>query len=249
LLFSHTSQKPPAARQKEWRICFFSEEAIPEWNFFRRDKWVIVASIVASKCFDKDVNLMETRSTEEITLILHKAVRGDTTAVNDLMPLVYSELRALAGSYFRSQRPEHTLQPTALVHESFVKLVGASHISWESRAHFFEIAAKAMREILADHARRKKAAKRGGGQKRITLFGLITPLKDAAEIDLVALDEALAKLNSLSERQARIVEMRFLAGLSEKDVAHVLGVNTRTVQRDWRAAKAFLKAELSGDAL
>lgn len=190
---------------------------------------------------------MSENPSEDITIILHKAVRGDASAVAALMPLVYNELRALAGSYFRSQRPEHTLQPTALVHESYMKLVGASHISWESRAHFFEIAAKAMREILADHARRKKAAKRGGGQGRITLFGLITPHTEAAQIDLVALDEALTKLAALSERQSRIVEMRFLAGLNENETAHVLGVNTRTVQRDWRVAKAFLKAELAGN--
>jgi len=130
-----------------------------------------------------------------------------------------------------------------------MKLIGASHISWESRAHFFEVAAKAMREILADHARRKKAAKRGGGKGRVTLLGLVTPHTEAAQIDLVALDDALTKLHALSERQCRIVEMRFLAGLNEKETAHVLGVNTRTVQRDWRMAKAFLKAELAGDTL
>lgn len=192
---------------------------------------------------------MNEGSIPEITQILHEVANGDQKAVTTLMPLVYSELRALAGHYFQVQRVGHTLEPTALVHESFMKLAGAAHISWESRAHFFEIAAKAMREILADHARRKKAAKRCGGRERVTLSGLITPTTEAAQVDLVALDDALVKLSSLSEQQARIVEMRFLAGLIEKEVAHVLGISERTVQREWRVAKAFLRAELAGESL
>jgi RNA polymerase sigma factor (TIGR02999 family) len=163
--------------------------------------------------------------------------------------MVYDELRALAGSYFERQSPEHTLQPTALVHEAFVKLVQPAGGEWESRSHFFAVAAKAMRQILADHARRKKAAKRGGGrQHRVTLSGLLTPPTIEQQIDLIALDAALETLARLSPRQSQIVEMRFLAGLDEREVAHVLNVTTRTIQREWRMAKAFLWRELSGDS-
>ena len=193
---------------------------------------------------------MAAGSSGEITEVLTRVGRGEKSAAAALLPLVYDELRALAGSYFRRQRPEHTLQPTALVHEAFVKLAGHTNAGWQSRAHFFAVAAKAMRQILADHARRKKAAKRSGGrQNRVTLSGLLTPTTDESQVDLIALDEAMANLAKLSSRQGRIVEMRFLAGLCEDEVAHVLGVTPRTVQRDWRMAKAFLRCELDGDSL
>ncbi|MHC4942508.1 MAG: sigma-70 family RNA polymerase sigma factor [Planctomycetota bacterium] len=185
----------------------------------------------------------------EITLILTKVGRGDDSAVAALLPVVYDELRALAGSYFKRQTPGHTLEPTALVHDAFIKLAGSASIDWKDRAHFFAIAAMAMRQILADHARSKKAAKRGDGKDRVTLSGLETPHDAESQIDLIALDDALAKLAELAPRQARIVEMRFLAGLNENETAHVLDVTTRTVRREWRLAKAFLECELSGNNL
>jgi len=187
---------------------------------------------------------MEKKSSKEITEILARVEEGDDLAMAALLPEVYSEMRALAGSYFRNERAEHTLQPTALVHEAFVRLAGSAGASWESRAHFFAIAAQVMRRILTDHARTKKASKRGGGQERITLSGLLTPPNLTMQLDLLALDEALTKLSELFPRQGRIVEMRFLGGLNEKEVAHVLGVTTRTVQREWRMARAFLRLEL-----
>jgi RNA polymerase sigma-70 factor (ECF subfamily) len=178
------------------------------------------------------------------TAILARVRQGDASAAAELLPFVYDELRALASGFFRRQNPNHTLQPTALVHEAFAKLAGWSD-EWESRAQFLAVAAKAMRQVLADHARSKRAAKRGGGRGRVTLSGLATPPVEPTPIDLIALDEALAELSALSPRQGQIVEMRFLAGLDEREIAHVLGVTTRTVQREWRIAKAFLRAALS----
>jgi RNA polymerase sigma-70 factor (ECF subfamily) len=193
---------------------------------------------------------MTERSPQGITEILARVGRGEEAAAATLLPMVYDELRALAGSFFEHQSPGHTLQPTALVHEAFLKLAQPEAGTWESRAHFFAVAAKAMRQILADHARRKKAAKRGGDQQhRVTLSGLQTPANVEQEIDLIALDEALSKLSELSPRQSQIVEMRFLAGLDEGAVAHVLSVTPRTVQREWRLAKAFLRCELSGNSV
>jgi RNA polymerase sigma-70 factor (ECF subfamily) len=193
---------------------------------------------------------MTGRPPEAITEILVRVERGEESAAATLLPLVYDELRALAGSFFEHRSPGHTLQPTALVHEAFLKLAQPGAGTWQSRAHFFAVAAKAMRQILADHARRKKAAKRGGDQQhRVTLSGLRTLANVEQEIDLIALDEALSKLSELSPRQSQIVEMRFLAGLDESAVAHVLNVTPRTVQREWRLAKAFLRCELSGNSV
>ncbi len=189
---------------------------------------------------------MGTESPREITEMLARVEQGDESAIATLLPRVYGELRALAGSYFRSERPEHTLQPTALVHEAYVRLAGSESAGWENRAHFFAIAAQVMRRVLTDHARAKKSSKRGSGHKRITLSGLLTPSSEEMQIDLFALDEAMTRLSELFPRQGRIVEMRFLGGLDENEVAYVLGVTTRTVQRDWRMAKAFLRVELKG---
>lgn len=192
---------------------------------------------------------MENSSPNEITEILGRIGREDDSAAAALLPLLYQELRAQAVSYFRRENPDHTLQPTALVHEAFIKLTGHAETGWESRAHFFAVAAKAMRQILINHAQGKRAAKRGGGKQRVTLSGLATPLGAESEIDLADLETALTKLAELSPRQAQIVEMRFLAGLDEKEIAHVLDVSTRTIEREWRMARAFLECELSGDGL
>jgi RNA polymerase sigma-70 factor, ECF subfamily len=185
----------------------------------------------------------------EVTELFARIQDGELGAVEALLPLLYRELRAMAGSYFQRQTPGHTLQPTALVHEVFLKLARGQGADWESRAHFLAVAARAMRQVLANHAESKRAAKRGGGMPRITLSGLATPPHAESLVDLIDLDDALAKLSEVSTRQARIVEMRFLAGIGEEEIAHVLGVSTRTVQREWRMARAFLKCELSGDEL
>lgn len=185
----------------------------------------------------------------EISRIIARVGSSDDSAAAALLPLVYDELRALAIHHFQRERSDHTLQPTALVHEVFVRLADSASIDWKDRAHFFAVAAGAMRRVLTDHARRKRAAKRGGRGERVTLSGLDGQPAEAAPIDLVALDAALTRLWERSARQGRIVEMRFLAGLSEKEVAHVLDLSLRTVQREWRTARAFLRCELGGDSL
>lgn len=181
--------------------------------------------------------------------MLARAAAGDDLASEALLPLLYDELRALARGFFRSRTPAHKLQPTALVHEAFLKLTRGRDTDWESRAHFLAVAAKAMRQILANHAEARRAAKRGGGRARVTLSGLATPPAAEAQIDLIDLDDALAKLAELSPQQARIVSMRFFAGAEEADIALTLGVSERTVRRQWRMARAFLGNELSGGGL
>jgi RNA polymerase sigma factor (TIGR02999 family) len=193
--------------------------------------------------------------TSEVTQILNALSggggEGDERAAARLLPLVYDELRALAGSFFARQTPGHTLQPTALVHEAYLKLAGSANVRWEGRAHFFAVAARAMRQILMNHARDKSAAKRGGGWTRITLDKAVTPPGTTdRQVDLLALDEALEKLSALSDRQARVIELRFFAGLTIAETAHVLGVGTTTVEDDWHLAKAWLVRELKqGPAL
>jgi len=189
---------------------------------------------------------MRDDSKQDFTQLLDRISRGDDAAEATLMPMVYKELHVLAGRYFKKERPEHTLQPTALVHEAYIKLAGADHAGWENRYHFMAVAAKAMRQILTDYARRKRTLKRQKGEKRITLLGLATPA-DEMQVDLILLDEALKKLAERFPRQCRIVELRYLGGMTEEETARILDVNARTVQRDWRMAKAFLRSELSGD--
>jgi len=191
---------------------------------------------------------MEHPSQGEVTQILARVTRGDRSAVNVLLPLVYDQLRALGASYFRQQQAGHTLQPTALVHEAFLKLVGPGQVEWASRAHFFAVAAKAMRQILTDFARRKKAAKRGGDDwQKVSLADVATPVADSP-IDMMALEDALARLSELDPRQAQVVEMRFLAGLKVEEVAGVMGLSVPTIEREWRMARAWLRRELAGDS-
>jgi RNA polymerase sigma factor (TIGR02999 family) len=160
------------------------------------------------------------------------------------MDLVYEPLRALAQSYFRRQPDASTLQPTALVHEVYLRMVGKTEVEWQDRAHFFAICATAMRGILADHARRRRAAKRGGDRQRVTLSGAALPEREDV-VDLLDLDEALMELAALSERQARIVEYRLFAGMTVPEIAHALGVSKRTVDNDWAMARAWIGARLS----
>jgi len=182
-------------------------------------------------------------SPEEVTRLLDEMRAGDEAAADRLLPVVYDELRARARYYLRSGRPGDTLQPTALVHEAYLKLAGQPD-EWESRTHFYAVAAMAMRQIMIDHARYHAREKRGGDAARVTLADVAAPVS-GPDVDALALAEALERLAALSERQARIVEMRYFAGLTVDEVAEALGVSRRTVEADWTFAKAWLKAELS----
>jgi RNA polymerase sigma-70 factor, ECF subfamily len=179
----------------------------------------------------------------EITRLLGRIKDGDLKARNELIRLVYAELHRLAASFMRGERPDHTLQPTALVHETFLRLVEGAQVDWQGRAHFFAIAAQTMRRILVDHARNVNAGKRAGKREKLSLESALA-YTDAQSEELVALDEALERLGKLDDRQYRIVELRFFAGLSIEEVAELLGVSSRTVKRDWTMARAWLHAEL-----
>lgn len=179
----------------------------------------------------------------EITELLKEWSDGRAGAFDRLAPQIYAELRRLASSYMRRERADHTLQPTALVNEAFLKLVDQRAVRWQNRAHFFGIAAQAMRRILVDHARARSAGKRGDGAQAI-------PLDDASaiaampDVDLLALDEALTRLARLDPQQSRVVELRFFGGLTMEETAEVLRVSPATVGREWTMAKAWLYAEL-----
>jgi RNA polymerase sigma factor (TIGR02999 family) len=180
----------------------------------------------------------------DVTSMLQRANAGESSASAALLPLVYDELRGLARHFLGGLQGSHTLQPTAVVHEAYVKLLCGATPAWESRAHFFSVAARAMRQILTDHAKGRNAAKRGGDRERIALSGLKTPTEEQP-YDLEKLDLALTKLAALDPQQARVVECRFLVGMTVEEIAHVLGVSTRSVERDWAAAKLWLKRELT----
>jgi RNA polymerase sigma-70 factor, ECF subfamily len=181
-----------------------------------------------------------TASAHDVTRLLD----GQTGAADALVPLVYAELHDLAVHYMRGERADHTLQPTALVHEAYMRLVDQRNASWKNRSHFFGIAAQAMRRILVDHARRKRATKREGGD-RVTLDESVAEAPQRS-VDLIALDDALLKLAALDPRQARVVELRFFGGLDIEQTAESLGISPATVKRDWTFARAFLQREIDG---
>jgi RNA polymerase sigma-70 factor, ECF subfamily len=185
---------------------------------------------------------------EDITRILKSAGSGDRSAVDRLMPLVYGELRALAESYLQRERTGHTLGATALVHEAYVRLIRQEEVEWQNRAHFFAIAAQAIRRILVDYARSREADKRGGGRERVRLDEDMA-VQGERDLDLLALDESLKELARLHPRQAQIIELRFFGGLSLKEVAEALGVSPRTVDGDWHMARAWLRRQLEGGAV
>jgi RNA polymerase sigma factor (TIGR02999 family) len=187
-----------------------------------------------------------TPSSLEITKLLLAWRQGDQTALEELIPLVYAELRKLAKNYMRQQRPGHTLQTTALVNEAYLRLVDSSRVNWQNRTHFFAISANLMRRVLVDFARAKNSQKRGGERIQVTLDERIeVPSENVT--DLVALDEALQKLAEMNERQAKIVELRYFGGLSEDEIAENLEISTRTVRRDWNIAKAWLYRRMRGE--
>ena len=183
---------------------------------------------------------------DDIAKALEKLRAGDRSALEELLPHIYEDLRRLARGLFRDVPDGFTLQPTALVHEAYVRLAGSRSQAWESRKHFFSVAAKAMRQVLADHARAHLAAKRGGAYQRVTLSGA-EDVDDASTVDLVALHEALESLREHSERHANIAELRFLTGCSVAEVAAMLELSERTVKSGWRAARAFLRDALRED--
>ncbi len=187
---------------------------------------------------------MAAETSKQITKLLAGVHDGDPAAAQKLMPLVYDELRALAAQHLRSERPNHTLQPTALVHEAYLKLIDQTRVQWQGRTHFFAIGAQIIRRILVDHARQHKRRKRGGGAARVTLDDAVA-LAPQRDEEILALDEALERLAKLDPRQAQVVEMRFFGGLSVKEVAEQLKVSTRTVEGDWTMARAWLLRELS----
>ena len=179
----------------------------------------------------------------DVTRLLLSWSGGDKNALNELLPLVYRELRRLAAAYLRRERHDHTLQPTALVHEAYLRLVDQDRIDCHTRAQFFGIAANLMRQILVNHAKRRQAAKRGGGN-RVSLDEAAIVSQQTQEVSLIALDDALEKLALLDPRQCRIVELRFFGGLTEDEIAELVGVSPFTVKRDWRIARAVLYDEL-----
>jgi len=188
-------------------------------------------------------------SRENVTQLLVKWGAGDQKALDKLMPLVYSELRRLAGNYLRRERQNHTLQPTALVNEAYLKLIDQRNAHWQNRAQFYGVAAQLMRRILVDHARQHKAAKRGGSEQQrlsITSAGQLGGINLAAEpaLDLLALHEALHELAVIDPQQERIVELKFFGGLSIEETAEVLGIGHATVERDWKMARAWLRRKL-----
>jgi RNA polymerase sigma factor (TIGR02999 family) len=180
---------------------------------------------------------------ELTTRLLTELDGGDASAAAKLLPLVYDQLRVVADSFFRRQPSDHTLQPTALVHEAYLRLVRVKGKKWSNRAHFFAVASQAMRQILINHAERRAAAKRGGDRQKLTLSEDLTPASEG-DVDLLVLNEALGRLSGLSERMGRVVELRFFGGLTVEEVAHVLDVSKRTVEGDWKTARAWLAREL-----
>jgi len=183
----------------------------------------------------------------EVTELLLSWQKGDAASLDRLIPVVYDELRRVARRRLQGESPRHALQPTALVHEVYLRLVDVDRMTLKSRAHFFALAAKLMRQILVDHARRQHADKRGGRATIVSLDGVL-PVAIPSSVDVLALDQALGALSSIDDRQCRVVELRFFAGLNIDEAAEALGVSPATVEREWALAKAWLYRQLSSHA-
>ena len=190
---------------------------------------------------------MQRGPSNQVTELLFRWRRGDQSALDALVPLVYSELRRIANHYLQAERPDHTLQSTALVHEAYVRLAEQDLPQWQNRAHFFAVAAQLMRQILVDYARSHRASKRGGNVYKMALDEAEEePL--AVDVDIIALDDALKSLGEMDSQQRRVVELKFFGGLSIEDTAEVLGISASTVKRDWITARAWLYRELDRSA-
>jgi len=184
---------------------------------------------------------------EQITVLLQAMRQGDQSAASKLIPLVYPDLRRLAARLMREERRGHTLQPTALVHEVYIKLIGAIKLDWQDRAHFFAVAARMMRRILADYGRKRGADKRGGSRRKVDLEGLL--LAKEQDLDtILTIDSLLSRMEKIDARLCRVVELRYFGGLSEQETAAALGVAAITVEREWKLAKAWLYGELTRGA-
>ena len=188
---------------------------------------------------------MRVPAPDDVTRLLHDLSDGRKEAVNDLLTVVYDELRVMAGRYLRGERPDHTLQATALVNEAYLRLVDRKTASWASRAEFYKLAATVMRRILVDHARKHRAKKRGGGARKMRLEPDMVASSEE-DLDLVALDEALNKLAEVDPRKSRVVELRYFVGLNMDETARTLGSSLRTVEREWTMARAWLFREIQG---
>lgn len=184
------------------------------------------------------------REPKDITKLLLAWRSGQDEALEDLMPLVYRELKRIARNFMRRQRVGHTLQTTALVNEAFVRLVDSDKVNWQDRSHFFAMSARLMRRVLVDAARRKNSEKRGGERVQVTL-GEAVRSTDPDQVDVMAIDEALTRLAKLDPRQCQVVELRYFGGLTEDEIAETLDVSSRTVRRDWKLARAWLYRELN----
>jgi RNA polymerase sigma factor (TIGR02999 family) len=181
----------------------------------------------------------------DVTHLLRQFNCGDSQAANELAPLIYNELKRLAAACMRRERPEHTLQATALVHEAYLRLMGQRNVQWSDRAHFFAVAATLMRRVLLDYARKHHAAKRGAAPRKATLEEGLLITEEHLD-DVLALDDCLTRLAALDPRQAHLVELRFFAGLNVEETAEVMGISTATVKREWSSAKAWLNREITG---
>lgn len=189
----------------------------------------------------------KTQAEKPITQILSEIKSGKQEALDELLPLVYDELRRLANSYLKKERANHTLQPTALVHEAYLRLLGQKEIEWQNRAHFFGVSARLMREILIEYARAKNRLKRGGEFKTQIALDEAVSFAGGKNYDVVSVDEALTKLEQLDERQARIVEMKFFAGMTIEEIAEVSDISPATVKREWATAKLLLYKMLNAE--
>jgi RNA polymerase sigma factor (TIGR02999 family) len=187
------------------------------------------------------------RASGDVTRLLQEWSNGQEQALDRLLPQIHQELRKLAASYMRKERPDHTLQPTALVNEAFLKLIDQRAVKWQNRAHFFGIAAQAMRRILVDHARAHTASKRGDGVRTVPLDDAVV-IGGTVNIDVLALDEALTRLAAIDPQQSRVVELRFFGGLTMEETAEVMHISPATVGREWKMAKAWLFAEIGRTA-
>jgi RNA polymerase sigma factor (TIGR02999 family) len=185
-------------------------------------------------------------STGEVTRLLQESSVGNREALDKLLPLVYNELRRLAHVYLTKERPDHTLQTTALVHEAYMKLIDQRSVNWENRAQFFAISAQAMRRILLDNARRRSAGKRGSGGQKVSLEELADLAAESADESLIALDAALQKFEEVDPQQSKIVELRYFAGLTIEETAELLNISPSSVQREWNSARAWLYKFITG---
>jgi RNA polymerase sigma-70 factor (ECF subfamily) len=182
---------------------------------------------------------MHSADPEDVTHLLINFGNGNEGALNQILPHIYDELRRLAGYYMSRERPDHTLQPTALLHEAYLRLIDQRRVDWKNRAQFFGVAANMMRRVLVNHARDRAAGKRGGGAGKVTL-SVGAGFFEQPDVDVIAVDEALDKLAELDPRQSRIIEFKFFTGLTTREIAEVLGISTATVERDWTFARAWL---------